>query len=381
MPEKQRIDGQRITLTSVKKQFLSQQYEPGENLELEYLETPQLLAKASTNIVDEHDGRAGGVNSSLLLPFSQTRETGAHEVAHVPIGIARSRESETAPPQQFLHNWRQDLPEAERFDSFFSEREPTMHKGQNPQWSTVGTPKRTEQLSPSDPVRSRARRSAIDVSLPGIYVDWMSEWHQRVFMSLLFFAIGFSAITALAIAIIGILPLDIAAYTIVWPAIVFWTFIGILYPRYGKLALTGFLIGLIACFFYDSMRFVFIQLGIWGDFIPNIGMWLLHTNKPDVLIGYLWRYIGDGGFMGMAFTVVYRALKPRLDVRLAALAFGLAIWLCLIVTVLIAPHGAQMLFALTPITFTLSLLGHIIYGMTIGLLYPVFIGPRSEQPI
>jgi hypothetical protein len=121
------------------------------------------------------------------------------------------------------------------------------------------------------------------------------------------------------------------------------------------------------------MRFVTITLGLWGDFIPRIGMWLLHTHEPDWVIGYIWRYVGDGGFMSVAFVVGYRLLKPALDVRIAALIFGIAIWLCLIGTILLAPHGSQMLFPLTPITFSLSLLGHIIYGLAIGFLYRIFI--------
>ena len=100
---------------------------------------------------------------------------------------------------------------------------------------------------------------------------------------------------------------------------------GLLFPEYGKLALKGFVIGLLACFFYDCMRFTANGLGLWDDFIPRIGMLLLHTNKPDWLVGYIWRYVGDGGFMGVAFVVGYYLLKPKLDVRVAALLFGLAV--------------------------------------------------------
>lgn len=210
-------------------------------------------------------------------------------------------------------------------------------------------------------------------SLPSLHKHWMSAHQQRIFMSLVFFATGFSGTTALAIAIIGWVSLDTAAYLLVWPSLMIWLVIGILYPDYGKLALKGFLIGLLACFFYDCMRFVSIGLGLWGDFIPRIGMWLLHTNKPDWVIGYTWRYVGDGGFMSIGFVVCYCLWKPKLDVRISALAFGLAIWLCLVGTILVAPHGTDMLFPLTPITFSLSLLGHVIYGLSIGFLYPVFI--------
>jgi hypothetical protein len=199
----------------------------------------------------------------------------------------------------------------------------------------------------------------------------MSALQQRIYISLIFFAIGFSAITALAIAIIGWLPLDIAAYVFVWPSLITWLVVGFLYPEYGKLALKGFIIGLLACLFYDCMRFAAIGLGLWRDFIPGIGMLLLHTNKPDWVIGYIWRYVGDGGFMSVAFVMGYRLLQPKLDVRTAALLFGIVIWLCLIGTILMVPRGR--LFPLTPMTFSLSLLGHVIYGLSIGFLYPVFI--------
>jgi hypothetical protein len=213
--------------------------------------------------------------------------------------------------------------------------------------------------------------------LSGLHNHWMSVRQQHIFISLIFFAIGFSAIMALTIAIFGWLSLDIAAYLLIVPSLMTWLLIGILHPDYGKLALKGFFIGILACFFYDTMRFAAITLGLWGDFIPRIGMWLLHTHKPDWVIGYIWRYVGDGGFMSVAFVVGYRLLKPALDVRIAALIFGIAIWLCLIGTILLAPYGSQMLFQLTPITFSLSLLGHIIYGLAIGFLYHSFIGKQE----
>jgi hypothetical protein len=118
------------------------------------------------------------------------------------------------------------------------------------------------------------------------------------------------------------------------------------------------------------MRFASIAAGLWGDFIPKIGMWLLNTNHPDWLLGYLWRYIGGGGMMALAFVVVFVMLKPRIPALAAALLFGIGIWVCLVLTILIAPQGAEMLFKLTPTTLALSLLGHIIYGTSIGILLP-----------
>jgi uncharacterized oligopeptide transporter (OPT) family protein len=70
-------------------------------------------------------------------------------------------------------------------------------------------------------------------------------------MSLAFFGIGFTPITALAVAIIGIVSLPISGLVLVWPAIVLFVVLGLLFPAYGKLALKGLVIGLIACFLYD----------------------------------------------------------------------------------------------------------------------------------
>ena len=199
---------------------------------------------------------------------------------------------------------------------------------------------------------------------------WMSGKRLDVFMSLAYFAIGFSPITALAIAIIGFLPLYITALILVLPSVVLGIGLAFMFPYYGKLALKGLLIGLIAVFLYDCMRIPFIITGIWGDFIPKISEWLLNTSQPNWIVGYLWRYLGDGGFMGMAFTVAFCVLKPRVGVRTAALGFGIAIWLCLLGTLILAPHGEAMLFKLTLTTLSLSFLGHLIYGASIGMLLP-----------
>jgi hypothetical protein len=199
-------------------------------------------------------------------------------------------------------------------------------------------------------------------------------------MGLAFFVIGFSPITALATAVIGILPLSTATLVMVWPCVLLGAVLAFLFPLYGRLVLRGLLIGLVAVFLYDCMRVPFILAGIWGDFIPKIGMWLLNTSKPDWFLGYLWRYIGDGGFMGFAFVVVYCLMKPPINGRMAALSFGIAIWICLVLTVILAPHGEQMLFQLTPTTITLSLAGHLIYGAVIGHLLPYASSWRKGVP-
>ena len=198
----------------------------------------------------------------------------------------------------------------------------------------------------------------------------MDRKQLGLFMSVAYFVIGFSPITALAMAIFGILPLPVATLLIVLPATLLGIGLSLLFPAYGKLALKGLLIGLVAVFLYDCMRVPFIITGMWGDFIPKINMWLFNTSQPNWVVGYIWRYVGDGGCMGMAFTVAYCTLKPRVDARIAGVGFGLAIWICLLGTLVLAPHGQQMLFKLTLTTLSLSLLGHLIYGTALGMLLP-----------
>jgi len=198
----------------------------------------------------------------------------------------------------------------------------------------------------------------------------MEGKYFALFMGVAYFAIGFSPITALAIAIIGILPLSVSTLLIVLPATLLGIGLALWFPGYRKLALKGLMIGLIAVFLYDCMRVPFILTGIWGDFIPKINMLLFNTSQPDWIVGYIWRYVGDGGYMGMAFTVAYCVLKPRVDSRIAGVVFGLAIWVCLLGTLVLAPHGQEMLFKLTLTTLSLSLLGHLIYGISLGMLLP-----------
>ena len=115
----------------------------------------------------------------------------------------------------------------------------------------------------------------------------MERKYFALFMGIAYFAIGFSPITALAVAIIGVLPLSVCTLLIVLPATLLGIGLALWFPVYGKLALKGLMIGLIAVFLYDCMRVPFILTGIWGDFIPKINMLLFNTSQPDWVVGYI----------------------------------------------------------------------------------------------
>ena len=137
----------------------------------------------------------------------------------------------------------------------------------------------------------------------------------------------------------------------------------------------GLVSGMVACVVYDIFRLDTVYLlGWWDDFIPTMGTWITDgaETRSGAVVGYLWRYVGDGGGIGIAFFVVALAVglhqRCRRDVVLAAVAFAVfPVWTGLIATVALAPRGEQLMFPLTATTVSLSLIGHLIFGLVLGL--------------
>jgi hypothetical protein len=148
--------------------------------------------------------------------------------------------------------------------------------------------------------------------------------------------------------------------------------LGVLFPRHGRYAAEGPAAGLLAVLVYNLVRWTFVSLGWWGDFIPNIGGWLTGTGQPDWLLGYGFRWLGDGGGMGIAFMVAARTLiaQPARGAAVAlGIAYGLAIWVCLLITLIVSPEGQAQLFPLTALTLLLGWVGHVVYGAVLGAMF------------
>ena len=191
---------------------------------------------------------------------------------------------------------------------------------------------------------------------------------MRTFIPGVFFAAGFGPIAALALFIVGVAPLPVTALAVIAPTTVLAVSFGVYNPVWGQIALKGLLIGLAGVTTYDLFRLPLVHIGLWPDFIPRIGGWLVLSNAPNAAVGYAYRYLGDGAGMGMSFVAAYSLVRTKLPAIIAATAYGVVIWLCLIVTLIVAPHGQDLMFRITPMSLALSLAGHIIYGATIGLL-------------
>lgn len=137
-----------------------------------------------------------------------------------------------------------------------------------------------------------------------------------------------------------------------------------------RIALAGFVWGMVACAGYDMFRlpdaYVF---HLWGDFFGRIGGWATGTSS-NYLVGYLWRYLGDGAGVGVVIFLLAAVIGvsswPRRRVIGLAVAFAICpVWAGLLVTDMLAPAG-RALFPLTATTIVLSLVGHLIFGTVLG---------------
>jgi TRAP-type uncharacterized transport system fused permease subunit len=182
---------------------------------------------------------------------------------------------------------------------------------------------------------------------------------------------------AISAQVFGLLSLRTAAALIVIPLVVLVAMLSLFasHPS-DRITVSGFLWGMVACVVYDVFRLDTVyMLGWWGDFIPAMGSWVTGSEPGSwegAVVGYVWRYIGDGGGIGIAFFIVAAALglgrRSRRDVVLAGVAFAVfPVWAGLIATVALAPRGQEMMFPLTATTVTLSLVGHLIFGIVLGL--------------
>ena len=179
---------------------------------------------------------------------------------------------------------------------------------------------------------------------------------------------GFVPVTLIAISTFDIFGLRDLATHILVPVVLA---VGLLVCRQRhQQTLIGraLLAGMAATALYDLFRFSFLWLGLMDtDPIPHIGSAL--GLEPAWVFGYLWRYLGNGGGLAIAFA----ALGIR-GVR-HGVVYGLFVCGGLLATLVVSPHAQEVLFPLTPITIVMATIGHMIYGAVLGTL-----SRRVERP-
>lgn len=227
---------------------------------------------------------------------------------------------------------------------------------------------------PAVPTTTTPQRSAAGPTTPRTSASRDGAGVLRIGLHLLLAALPLLAISA---HVFGLITMQASAAMLVVPLATAVVALTVLAPHAGdRVVADGMLWGVLGCAVYDGFRLTTVHVfGWWSDFIPVMGTWI--TGDPQDLtagavVGYLWRYIGDGGGIGITFFALASAVGlQRCSRRVAVLAsVGFSVfpvWSGLIGTVALADRGQTMMFPLTWVTLTLSLVGHLIFGWIMGL--------------
>ena len=177
---------------------------------------------------------------------------------------------------------------------------------------------------------------------------------------LFFLAYGFLPIGCLSLALQGLVPLHLMAAFVIIPATVGAILLGRMDRTWGRQALAGLLSGMIAVATYDVVRGAFVIAGAMNDPIPGIGRMALADPTASPLWGYAWRFVWNGGAMGIAFSML-----PFRGVR-SGLLFGLFVCGCLFATLAVSQAAQHSFFTLAPHNVAIALVGHLVYGAVLG---------------
>jgi len=210
-----------------------------------------------------------------------------------------------------------------------------------------------------------------------------TKWEiARVALVLLLASMPILAIPA---DVSGLVPQSTSSVAVIVLLAVLGTLVVFAPHRLDMIVGRGLIAGMVATIVYDGARLFAVHvLGLMGDFIPVMGSFV--TGEPDTTgsaaVGYVWRYIGDGGGLGVAFFVVAYALGierwRNVYAVLAAVAFAVfPTWAGLMATVALLPRGEEMMFPLNPATITITLVGHLIFGFVLGLAF--LKAPRGRE--
>ena len=175
--------------------------------------------------------------------------------------------------------------------------------------------------------------------------DFTIDLNRAFWVRMVFIAVGPAAIIGLTVAYAEILPLRVMFALFVLPCYLTMLVLGILYPEYGKRALFGFTMGVLATVIYDVVRMItVVALGL-PDPIPHIGaLWLGQAGFGENMwwVGYLWRLFGNGAGMG----VTYSFLPKFMHDLLGGWIYGEIVGLGMFVAMFIFPAVQIHLFPL-----------------------------------
>jgi len=251
-------------------------------------------------------------------------------------------------------------------------------------WRVVAAPERPGEVTTAlAPVRAGAAVPAEElpdgpVPLREAVLAFVTEHRPRLLRLGLHLVVAALPLLAISVHVFGIAPMHLTAGLVVVPLTLLVLLLSLFAPLpEDRLVVAGVVWGVLATLVYDAVRLDTVYLlGLWGDFIPTVGTWIVDVDAGSsvvgAIVGYVWRYVGDGGGIGVAFFVLVAATGlrrwgQRATVAAAVVFAVFPVWTGLVATVAIAPRGEQQMFPLTVTTVSLSLLGHLVFGLVLGL--------------
>lgn len=183
-----------------------------------------------------------------------------------------------------------------------------------------------------------------------------------------FIAAGILPVSSIALHCAGFISLPNCLFFLVVPAFAAAVMAGLINRRILKLAFLGWISGIVAVALYDVSRVPFILAG-WADFIPHITSWLTGSDDHAYLIGYAWRYIGNGGGLGIVFFLLADHFGWKKYIVSNGVSFGLLVFAGLVGLLIFMPESHKLMFEVKPLSFFGGMIGHIVYGCVLGKLY------------
>lgn len=183
---------------------------------------------------------------------------------------------------------------------------------------------------------------------------------------------GLLPVSSIALHCAGLISLENCLSFLILPILFFALALASFKPALLKLVFQGWVAGIVAVTFYDLVRIPFILAG-WEDFIPHISFFLTGSDDHAYLIGYLWRYAGNGGGLGIAFFLLAEQYGWKKYVVSNGVTFGLGVFASLLILLVIFPQAQELMFEISPLSFFGGLAGHIVYGFVLGKLMQKFL--------
>jgi hypothetical protein len=218
---------------------------------------------------------------------------------------------------------------------------------------------------------SVAPEFGVSLDKPGTVVYFM-------FRLATFVAAGALPVLSIALHAFGFIHMKDSAPFLVLPVVLMATALALKKVPETPAVIRGLLGGLVGVALYDAARIPFVIMGIWPDFIPQMGAWIYGGDGTNMALGYFWRWLGDGGGMGLVFGLGCGLIHWNRHLVITGVAYGIFIWSGLLGTIYFSAYGATVLFPITPVNFVASLIGHLIYGSALGWTYAKLLRRAGE---